>query len=139
MELNNKDLDYKSAREEIHNFLERKRESSQRQVRAMEVGELNAQSWDNEYVGYSTYDGEGDENHSMENGLNMIYASKGQGKGYWQKGNTQIKGNSYTKGWGNVKGWQQGNTKGWQNNAGDARTWAGQESKGKGKSKGKGF
>lgn len=107
---------------------------------------MNVQTWEDEHRGYWTHDADGDANHSAEYGLNMIFPSKGYGKGYGQKGKAQSRGKSHNKGWSNAKGWQQswqqGNVKGWHNNdykAGGAKVWPGQDSKGKGKSKGTGF
>lgn len=57
--------------------------------------ELNAQTWEDEYAGYWTYDADGDTNHSAEQGVNMIYLGKGYGKGYGQKGKASSKGNYY--------------------------------------------
>lgn len=52
------------------------------------------------------------------------------------------KGNFDGKGWQSNKGWQQGHRNGWQLSDGkpnESKGWSGQASKGKGKSKGKGF
>lgn len=143
MELNNKDSDYKRAREKILNILERKREASQSQVRAMEVGELG-NTWGEDYNERCwTYEAGHDANHYAEQGLNAITPyGKGWGKNYGFKGKSQAKGNFYGKGWQSNKGWQQGHSKGWQHSDGKtnkSKGWSGQACKGKGKSNGNGF